>query len=324
MRRSLLACILFVESIVFINNIVMTDIRSLDITLLRAFDALLREGSVSRAAARLHLSQPATSALLARLRELFDDALFIRHARGVTPTPRALQLAEPVRRLLDDLRALLEPVAGFDPATSARVFHLAMNEYASVTLLGPLLTRVVAQAPAVRIACVPLDPDRLRTLLAEGDLDAAVLVRHRAPRELHHVPLLDEDFVLAVPAAHPLARKRRLTAADVVALPHVFVSPVTPSFSGAADAALQALGLRRTVLASVNSFAAAIGAVACGGLAAILPRRLVAAQAPRVALRELPFDMPTLDMVWVTHARSTQDAGLDWLLGEMKQVSLLC
>lgn len=299
----------------------MADIRTLDVPLLRAFDALMRERSVSRAATRLHLSQPATSALLARLREAFGDPLFLRAAGGVVPTPRAEALAEPVRRVLAGLHALLEPMDVFDPGSSERTFHLAANDYVTATLLGPLAARLAAQAPRVRLALVLPDLDHLAPRLAAGELDAAVLRRGGAARGLRRELLCDEDFVLVIGRAHPLARKRRLTARDIAGMPHVFVSPRDTSFSGVADTALHELGVERFVQLSVAQFGAAVDVIEHGGFAAVLPRRVAHAHAHRVTARPLPFEMPGFSMEWVSHPRSAQDAGLRWLHRQVADVA---
>src|SRR6478735_7463210 len=118
------------------------DIRGLDVGMLRTFDALMREQNVSRAAARLFLSQPAVSASLNRLREVFDDPLFTRTSHGVLPTERARALAPQVEKLLADLAGLLEADAGFDPATSSRIFRIAGSDHASRMLL-PELSRTL-------------------------------------------------------------------------------------------------------------------------------------------------------------------------------------
>jgi len=308
---------LFVQSNERIHNICVADIRSIDIALLRAFDALMRERSVSRAASRLYLSQPAASALLARLRHVFGDPLFVRTSAGVAPTARAEALAEPVRRVLADLQALLTPRDTFDAAASLRIFHLASTDYLAATLLGPLAARLGEQAPGVQLALVSPDSATLPARMAAGDVDAALLVRGRAPRGLRAAALFDEDFVFAVALRHPLARKRRLSAADVAAAPQVYISPRDPSFTGQADKALQALGLTRFVQISVPSFAAAVDVVEHSQLAAILPRRVAAAAAGRIASRPLPFAMSGFSMEWVTHARAENDAALAWLRGEV-------
>lgn len=297
----------------------MADIRSIDVPLLRAFDALMRERSVSRAAISLHLSQPATSALLARLREVFADALFVRTSNGVVPTPRAEALAEPVRRVLADLRLLLEADRPFDPAHSERTFQLAANDYVTATLLGPLAARLAATAPRVRLAFVLPDAATLAPRMSAGDVDAAVLRRGRAAPGLRRELLFEEDFVLAVARQHPLARKRQLRPADLAGVPHVYVSPSGDvSFSGVADAALGPLGVQRFVQLSVAHFGAAVDVVERSGFAAVLPRRVAQAHAHRVTARPLPFGMPGFTMEWVTHARSVHDAGLQWLQQELR------
>ena len=108
-----------------------TNLRSLDLNLLLVFEAILREGSVARAAERLHLSQPATSHALSRLRHRLKDQLFVRTPAGMTPTPRAERLARPVRRALDELQLALEPDA-FSPATAERSFVVALNNFGAI------------------------------------------------------------------------------------------------------------------------------------------------------------------------------------------------
>jgi DNA-binding transcriptional LysR family regulator len=296
----------------------MTDIRSIDVPLLRAFDALMRERSVSRAALRLHLSQPATSALLSRLRDLFSDPLFVRTSGGVVPTPRAETLAEPVRKVLADLQALLEPAQTFHPDTSDRTFHVAANDYITATLLGPLAAKLMSTAPRVRLALVLPDMATLPQRVASGEVDVALLRRGRPAPGLKRHTLFDEDFVLALERSHPLARKRRLRPADLATVPHVFVSPTDASFSGAADEALRAAGVERFVQLSVAQFGAAVDVIERGGHAAVLPRRVAHAHAHRVAIRPLPFEMPGFSMDWVIHPRSAEDAGLRWLQQEMQ------
>jgi DNA-binding transcriptional LysR family regulator len=325
MERTFDSLALSVQSNERIHNICMADIRSLDIALLRGFDALMRERSVSRAAKQLFLSQPATSALLARLREVFGDPLFVRTAAGVAPTARAEALAEPVRRVLADLQALLEPPGGFDAARSKRVFHIASTDYMAATLLGPLAARLGERASGVQLAQVTPDVTTLVARMTAGDVDAALMVRGLTPRGLRVAPLFDEDFVFAFAHGHPLAARRRLSAADMAAAPQLFIAPREvgsaasreAAFSGRADQALQALGLRRFVQLSVPNFSAAVDVIERSQLAAVLPRRVAAAAAARIASRELPFEMSGFTMDWVLHPRAEHDPGLAWLREEV-------
>src|ERR1700690_3216361 len=123
------------------------DLRSLDLNLLLVFEAILHEGSVARAAERLHLSQPAT---LSRLRHRLKDQLFVRTPAGVTPTPRAEQLARPVRRALDELQLALEPDV-FSPATAERSFIIALNNFGAIALEAPVVSECLKQAPRIRV-----------------------------------------------------------------------------------------------------------------------------------------------------------------------------
>jgi DNA-binding transcriptional LysR family regulator len=160
------------------------DIRSLDVGMLRTFDALMREKNVSRAAARLFLSQPAVSASLNRLREVFGDPLFTRTAHGVLPTERALALAPQVQKVLADLAALLEAERPFDPARQQRIFRIAGSDHASRMLLPALSRTLIALGSAIRIVWVPPGTWSLAEHLHKGELDLAVIARIQRPRDI--------------------------------------------------------------------------------------------------------------------------------------------
>src|SRR5882724_1874905 len=127
------------------------NITSVNLNLLVAFEALLEERSVSRAAKRAGLTQPAMSNALSRLRALFSDPLFVRHSHGISPTPRAIELSTPIRAGLTQFRAALADRPGFDPAASPRVFRIATNDYCEFALLPQLLQRAGEAAPNVQI-----------------------------------------------------------------------------------------------------------------------------------------------------------------------------
>src|SRR5947207_5428627 len=152
----------------------VVNVHDIDLNLLRAFDAVLQDRSVTAAAARLRLTQPAVSNALARLRALFDDALFVRTPAGMDPTPFARELGEPVRQALALLEAALAHGPGFDPATSTRAFHFYMSDIGQVEFLPPLVERVQRVAPAVRLEAPALEVDDIGDALAAGALDMAV------------------------------------------------------------------------------------------------------------------------------------------------------
>src|SRR5262245_21435789 len=150
------------------------NVQDIDLNLLRVFDAVLRDKGVTSAAARLGLTQPAVSNALARLRAAFGDALFVRTAAGMDPTPVARELAEPVRRALALLESALAHGPGFDPATSTRAFRFYMSDLGQIEFLPPLVERVQRAAPGVRLEAVALEVDDIADALAAGALDVAV------------------------------------------------------------------------------------------------------------------------------------------------------
>jgi len=148
-------------------------LRNLDLNLLLVFDAVLRERSVVRAADSLAISQPAVSHALNRLRHALKDQLFVRTPAGMSPTPRAEQLALPVRKALNELQLAVEGDT-FDPSTADRLFTIAVNNYAAVVAVGPILAAVRAQAPAVRLSLVPSGTLNLTDRLDRGEIDLAL------------------------------------------------------------------------------------------------------------------------------------------------------
>ena len=146
-----------------------TDLRTLDLNLLKTLDALLDERSVTRAAARLALTQPAVSGMLNRLRDYFDDPLFIRAPHGIVPTTRAEELAAPVKRILADIDLLLQPVA-FDPLQATLTFTLAATDYALRAIAVPFIAALKVRAPAIRVRVIPVDSERMMNSLNAGTL----------------------------------------------------------------------------------------------------------------------------------------------------------
>src|SRR5712675_2553936 len=149
------------------------NVLDVDLNLLRVFDAVLREKSVTTAAAGLRLTQPAVSNALARLRALFDDALFVRTQAGMDATPFARELGEPVRQALALLESALAHGPGFDAATSARAFRFYMSDLGQIEFLPPLIERLQRVAPGVRLEAVALDVDDIAGALPAGTLDLA-------------------------------------------------------------------------------------------------------------------------------------------------------
>jgi DNA-binding transcriptional LysR family regulator len=273
------------------------NISAFDLNLLPIFEALLEERNVSRAAARVGLSQPALSNAIRRMREAIGDPLFIRTARGMRPTPRAEQLAGPVRAALAHTRSALSGESAFDPASTARTFRLAMNDYSDWRLESRIVERTCGQSSGAS-----LQVRRLDTLfgvpeadLRNGALDAAIGF-FPDPRSLGEgtlsETLFEEDNMVVGRRAHPALRKR-LTLERFADLDHAAVI-YRPEPWGIIDQELASHGLRRRLRLASPHFFTVLKAVAESDLIACVPAGLAREfeHSMGLAVRALPLSLP--------------------------------
>lgn len=225
------------------------DLRQIDLNLMVAFEALMEARSVSGAAVRLGISQPAMSGALARLRTLFDDALFVRSGQVMLPTVRAMQLETQVGLGLVQLRAALEPPVAFDPATSRRVFNVSGGDYATMLILPRLAAHLASTAPFVDLRFRFVEKDATVALLDADDLDLALGVYPRVPKRLRLQSLFEERFVCIARRGHP-DLQGGMTLDAFVKLPHVLVTERGDA-TGVVDEALATLGLERHIKLTV-------------------------------------------------------------------------
>lgn len=286
-------------------------LRRLDLNLLVTLDALLAEHNVTRAAARLHLSQPSVSVQLARLRDLLGDPLLLPGPRGMRPTARADALREPLRQALASLERAVSPPAPFDPAQADRTWRIAASDYGETTLVLPALAGLRSAAPGTRLAVLEVPPPRIARQLEQGGIDLAFHIRGEAPAGLRHRALFAERYVLAGRAGHPRL-KRRPTLRQFCALDHAIVSPDGGGFHGVADTALAAAGLSRRVVLSVPHFLFLKQALARTDLVALLPSRLVRDE-PALRAVEPPLEVPGFEMLMLWHERVHRDPAHRWL-----------
>ncbi|WP_338761310.1 LysR family transcriptional regulator [Massilia sp. METH4] len=289
----------------------MDDLRRLDLNLLFTLDVLLAEQNVTRAAARLHLSQPSVSVQLARLRELFDDPLLLPGPRGMRPTARAESLREPLRHALEALQRAVTPAAPFDPLAAQATWRVAASDYGESTVILPALAALRTAAPAARLAIVEMNPARIAGQAERGEIDIAFHTAAGSPPGLRRRTLFAERYVLAGRKGHPRLG-RRPTLAQFCTLDFVIVSPDGGGFEGATDAALAALGARRSVVLSVPHFLFVPAVLARTDLVAMLPERL-ARQVPEVELVEAPVEVPGYEMAMLWHERLHRDPAHRWL-----------
>jgi DNA-binding transcriptional LysR family regulator len=296
------------------------DIRSVNLNLLVAFDALVEERSVTRAARRVGVTQPALSASLAQLRNLFDDPLFRRASHGLEPTPRALELAAPVRQGLRLLGSALTPPA-FDPKTAQKTFVIAASDYVEFVLLPPLLRRIAVDSPGVVLEIKPWGLHEVPALLARGEADLMIGFFDEVPPRHVSEPLFEEEYVIIARRDHPKLG-RRMTLARYLECGHVLVSQRSGSV-GSVDRALSALGKSRQVAMRVSHFLMVPMLVARTDLVAALSRRVAEPFAKPLRLHTFapPLALPKSRIGHVWHEQMDADPGHRWLRAQIESVA---
>ena len=293
------------------------DAPSLD--LLRCFALLHDERHVTRAAHRAGLSQPAMSRALDRLRELFNDALFVRTPRGMLPTVRADELAPRVRSVLDAAGALIQP-ASFDPATLVRTFVIGTSDFFDAELMPRLVAVLAREAPGVTLQSRPFDPG-VSDALAAGRLDVILSIREALPRDALLTKLYDERFLCAVRRDHPKVGKR-LTLERFCELPHLLIAP-SGNPGSRVDTLLAARGLSRRVVVRVHTFLSAPAIVASSDLVLTAPARVLEPLARPFRLRLLPppLEVPPISLFIAWHPRVADDPAHAWFRGVLVRAS---
>ena len=303
----------------------MTDIdtaklRRLDFSLLLIFQEVYRSRRSTAAAERLGLSQPAISHALGRLRNLFDDPLFLRKPAGLQPTARAVELAPKVDALLAQAAALVDGPAEFDAESTRRRFRISANDFAGTLITAPLLSTLAREAPQARLSLsFAGGPAQAFRKLREGDLDIAVGRFPSVPDDCQVERLFEETYQVVARARHP-ALRNGLTLDTYLSLGHLIVS-FAGDLVGTIDEILARDSRSRRVVASSPMFLSAFAAAAASDLIVTAPRRLALRFARRFGLRvhELPFAAEPflIDMV---RARSlASDSAVDWFVEKIRQ-----
>ncbi|MCR0998086.1 LysR family transcriptional regulator [Serratia rubidaea] len=286
-----------------------------DLNLLAAFNALMTERNVTKAAAMAGVSQPAMSAALARLRRVFDDPLFIRSAEGLLPTAKAQGIAPPVAEALARIRSVMQPAETFDPAAQALSFTLGLTEYPLHIMLPALSKAFAAQAPhgTLHIRAFT-DRDETVALLDSGKIDVALSVTpSKTQSRILSVPLLSDEFVTltgkngdAAPGEMPLQR--------FVAMKHILASPEGNRY-GLVDEMLRARGLSRQVALTLPGMFAIPALLPGTDYVSTLLRRAATGAACRDALLSYPppLTMPPIEFHLLWHQRTQEPAAHRWL-----------
>ncbi len=283
----------------------MSDISRLDARMLLSFAAVFEARSVTRAAERLNITQQGLSGILARLREVFGDPLFVRDAHGVIPTPRAETLYPRIKVVIDAMQDVIE-AEGFDPFETRAVFSIAAADYALATILPPLIERLSVTAPNLRLAVESLRVETLAVQMRNGQTDLALTVPEFVPDNLHTMPLFSDRYLCAFRKQHPLANKQ-LTLEAFCNGEHLLVSPNRGEFRGPTDDALERAGHSRRVGLVVPSFLIALSLLESNDLISVLPERLLRTRQNSLLAVEPPVEIEPFQIVCVWPERLHTD-----------------
>jgi DNA-binding transcriptional LysR family regulator len=290
----------------------MSNLRGIDLNLLVTLETLLTERNVTRAAQRLHLSQPSVSVQLRKLREIFSDPLLSPAAGGMMPTARGQALLPAVRSALGEIRKVLSKSSAFEPKTAQITWQIAAADYAEQAILLPLLMKLRRAAPDARVAVRHAGHERMFKQLESGTIDLALLAMDSAPDHLHRHVLYKEHYVLIARKGHP-ALKRKLTLERFCELDYVVVSPEGGGFRAITDTVLESRGRKRRVALSTQHFLFLPEIIAKTDLAALAPSRLVRDRTDRLQIVSPPLAIPSFDMGMIWHERSHLDPAQAWL-----------
>jgi DNA-binding transcriptional LysR family regulator len=296
----------------------------LDVHLLRVLHAVVGESSVSRAALKLGISQPAVSAALKRLRALTGDAILVRKRGGMAPTSRALELVNHAARALRGIDAIAQHGQPFDPASTVRTFSLAAPDYLDSGFLPALIERVTRAAPHARIEVRPLTLDHdFERQLEEGVVDVVIANWPNPPAALRRGALYDDEVVVLVREDHALARKSKLSEADYRSAAHLVPLPYAGGVRGSIDGHLAALGVERSRRVALPYFSLAPQILMRTDLVFTTGRRFAEACAAVHPVRMLgaPFRFPAMQFYQLWHERTHNAPAARWLRAEVQVVA---
>lgn len=292
----------------------------LDLNLLHVFDTIYREGSLTRAAKALHLTQPAVSHSLSRLREHFDDPLFTRQGNQMIPTPLARRFLESMRPGLTQIQGAVNQFHAFDPATQRKTYSLALRDILESTFLPQLMQRLDPY-PELEIISQRIPRRDMETQLAAGKLDFAVDVLLPVSNQTAHELLRRDRLVILARAGHPLA-EGELTMDRYIAAQHVLVSSRTEG-PGIEDFELSRLGVQRHIRLRCQHYYAACRVVEGTDLLLTMPETYARIIAERADIHILtpPADLPDLDVHLYWHKAYEREPALIWFREQLRYIA---
>ena len=292
----------------------MSKLDRLDIKQLRVFQALIREQSASKAAAQLGLTQQAVSEQLKKLRDVFDDRLFLRKTNGFIATPFAQTLSVSVDKLLNDFNTLVSPTT-FDPNTVDGTFVVAATDYAQQIVLPTLIALIRTQAPNLKVIVRDFEIDKLNELMESGHVNLAIAFPDYIPDSYPILTLFEEQHV-CVASPNATILKGTPTLADVAQYPSIIASPSRPNFKGSVDDWFKSFGLKRNVVVSAPCFSVVPLYLETTDSIAFLPSRAI--KGLNLIEIKLEHTPDTFDVIAAWHPRYHEDALQRWVISLLK------
>lgn len=298
------------------------NLAAIDLNLLVAFEALLEQHSVTKAAEQLQIGQPAMSAALSRLRILFEDELFVRLGRQMQPTLKAQAIAPGILAALQQIRQAITASQTFEPTSSDRTFAIASSDYSSFVLVPPLLEFSRQTAPSINLRMIGFEKDSIGSLLEQGEIDVALGVFPDPPRQTQWEPIFEERFVGIARQGHPALQQGTMSLETFAQLSHALTT-LRRDTVGAIDKALNEQNLERRIAFTTPHMMVLPFAIASSDLVAALPRRIALSLATvcNLTIFELPVKTKPwmVSILWST--LSDQDEANRWLRDVIKAVS---
>jgi len=294
-------------------------ISRVDLNLFTVFEAIYTEGSVTRASQKLNLTQPAISHALNRLRQMFDDPLFVRQGHVMVSTPLARSIIDPIRRSLRSLEVTLNGVHAFDPASTQKRFNLALRDVLESTILPPLMLRIREHAPQVDLAASHVERRELETELAAGTLDAAIDVLLPLSSDIMHTRIYQDSTVVVARKGHPDI-DGRLDLETYLKQDHILASSRRRGL-GLEDFELSRFGVERRVRLRCQHYFAACRVVSQTDMLLTMPGRYAHIASQQFGNQILPFplDVPAFDVFLYWHANVDGDPANVWLREQIMQ-----
>ena len=293
------------------------NLSKVDLNLFIVFDAIYTEANLTRAGQIVGITQPAVSNALARLRETFNDPLFVRTAQGMVPTPMAQNIIGPVRNALQLLRVSVQESRTFNPAQANKTFRISMTDLTEAVVLPPLFQRLRRLAPNVKIESMLAKRRETTKELAAGRLDFAMDAPLNTDPQVRHVKLLEDRYVCAMRRGHPLA-KEKLSVEEYLSLSHIHISS-RRSGLGMVDLALGKMGMQRKIALRSQHYMMATQVIQQTDMAVTVPERF----ARRHDLHQipLPVEIPSLETHIYWHESTDQDPANRWMREQMIEIA---